>query len=190
MGAEDVDFCSLYYLIVEKQVGEAALAQAVSRAGIFGSDRYGQLTLFGPDTEEAKQALDALAAQYESRDSRYPGDREFAVDSVQWELTFERYGWPEQDLPAFESTDPNSPSKPVADRPLKTRQRNSQLYLIGALLAFIRGDYTKEKHPGYETDQQLQQLLRQKTGAPGMSPRNLQTVFKQAKDALETREEE
>lgn len=74
----------------------------------------------------------------------------------------------------------------AADRPLGERSRKSYLRIIAVLLEYISGTFpTVGKHPSFKNEAQLIALIDSKfKGFPGLSERNLQGKFSEAKQSL------
>ena len=74
----------------------------------------------------------------------------------------------------------------AADSPLVERSKRSYLNIIAVLLEYISGTFPNVgKHPAFKNEAQLIALLDSKfKGIPGLSERNLQGKFPEAKQSL------
>ena len=75
----------------------------------------------------------------------------------------------------------------AADSPLGERSKKSYLNIIAVLLEYISGTFpTVGKHPSFKNEAQLIALIDSKfKGIPGLSERNLQGKFPEAKQSLD-----
>lgn len=174
-------FASLYQLIVEGSMPLSRMAALIECQGISGIDRFGRLVQYAADSPQAARALDALAAQHLTSQRPLEPD---AIDRAEWEWVFDNFGWPKAAIEDVASPLAASAPQQAAFRAANAKRASNELRLIGALLAFIRGDYTQRAHPAYESEAKLQELLRIKVGSKGLSSRHLQDVFSRAKQAL------
>jgi hypothetical protein len=174
-------FASLYQLIVQGSMPLSRMAALIERQGISGVDRFGRLVQYAADSPQAARALDALAAQHLTVQRPLEPD---AIDRAEWEWVFDNFGWPLAAIEDVGSPLPGDAPQQAESRAATAKRATNELRLIGALLAFIRGEYTERQHPAYESDAKLQELLHIKVAAAGFSPRHLQSVFSRAKQAL------
>lgn len=172
-----MQFWYLAALLRDWEVGK--LATAIEVRGIYRYDRYGRMKHFGPQEAGAIEALDLLAdyaAGWESDVSATPFDEAEIHPNSGWAC----YGWPADQLPAFDEIENQQVTVP---RVAGTKKRdNADLAIIGALLSIIKGVGTIAKHPDYKSEAQLIQLIElQFHDYPGLKRRSLEDKFAEGK---------
>ena len=197
MGSIDVnedELVSLAHLIAAKKLEPGTLATAIENQGIEGWDRYNRFRQFkGPDDENVRKALDALAREAAFNSEISYGDHERSPANECYddgEGIFWRYGWRQESMPDFaaiEAVDTGLPSRSPTN---STKANNASLAIIGALLRYIRGELGTAPHPDWRGQAQLILLLGQKLKfAGGISERNLEKQFADANRHLDWLEE-
>lgn len=82
-------------------------------------------------------------------------------------------------------TIPSELSALATEKPLTPKERDNLKRIIGALNEFIAGDTPgKKRHPDFSTQSDLIEFLSTKYDFPGISKRNLETIFAAAKRLL------
>lgn len=178
-------FLRLCDLIFGAKLDPGTLATAIELHGIHTWDRYGRRRLFLPESTEAQQALDRLAAYcvsiekyIESHDMDEEFDRQFGGDA---------YGWPADQAPDFNALQKNISTNPELQRPrhADTKSENASAGIIGGLLQYIKGELGNQKHPEFQSEDALIDHLALKLkGYAGLSKRNLKNKFALGKVAL------
>lgn len=169
---------------LRRDITTGTLATAIEKDGIDGWDRYGRMKHYAPDSAEAQEALDLLADQ-----AAYTGEPgvQSPLDRADMypEAGFWRLGWLDENLPKFDEI---AAGQMVDPRPQSTAKRqNADLAIIGSLLLFISGKIGTKRHPEFETEAKLIGLLTDKmAGYPGLSKRNLEDKFAQAKKVIDS----
>jgi len=176
---DDDPFLSLADCVYLAQTSPAELASTIERGGIFGWDRFGRYKHFELGSPEACIALDALATVH----ARYLQRKQFdSTDAA--DLPLDDYGWRVAEWPAFPGGSAVPPDE-QAVRAEKAKDIACLLAIIGALMRFIRGELYEEKHPAYESDNKLRELILDALPlVPGLRKRNLQDVFALGKKVL------
>lgn len=172
-------------------VSEATLASAIEQYGIWGFDRFGRFRQFPPEsadkvqTQELTEVFDALAANYAA--SQEQGAPLPAYDLWGTEV-YCRFGWPAEKAPDFKAIAAQQ-SATVPTRIVRAahgKRQGNDLRLIAALLEFIQGICTHNKHPDFTSEAALRAfLVKRFNGYSGFGERHLQAVFAQAKRAFE-----
>jgi len=126
--------------------------------------------------DHAKDAIDkGKLKHYGSRMGAWPNVRVDPADFLSWLKQKGGYTIPSK-LSELAS---------AAEKPLKPKERDNLHRIIGALYQFIAGDAGKQKHPDFENQTKLIELLVHKyQGIPGLSERELQGVFAESKKKL------
>jgi hypothetical protein len=189
--SDGINFSSLGDLINSGNVDVGTLATAIEKYGVQGYDRHNRFKTFKFDEPaEIAPALDALAEQATwERNVNFlpPNQHPSEMAPADWngsDHPLFRYGWAESSLPDLAALLADQPPAPKqVKRPVKNE--NADLVVIGAMLAFIRGDFSEHPHPEYETEGQLAALLSVKLrGIPGGSESSLQKKWAFAKRRL------
>jgi len=141
-----------------KQHSIGAVATAIEKKGILGWDRFGRLTTFQPDSEEANKALNFLADQYkwEINYRNIQADEQSPLD--RWDPEEggpPAWGWKRTDFPDFKAISndlvSNGSFKNTKNsRGINPKGQNYNLRVIGALVGFIKGNISPSGHPDYE----------------------------------------
>jgi len=159
-------FHPLYDLLCyPRKVGIATLATAIEDQGIHGWDRFGRFRKFTLSDDPEKLldgALKALAEQqtWDNNCGNCQADEQSPVDRYDpgWDGSgWFGMGWRENDLPDFKAIEAEQAAAPVQPKhaPANIKGENHSMRLIGALLEVIDGTALGEKHPQYESAQQL-----------------------------------
>ncbi|MFD0666107.1 hypothetical protein ACT80S_00160 [Ramlibacter sp. MAHUQ-53] len=188
----ELTWYDLAHWLTVGRVTEATLASAIEQHGIWGFDRFGRFKHFAPAKDPQKQAqelgevFDALAANYAAS---LEHDELVPVENLWGTEVYCRFGWPqgkEPDFVAIAAGQGPAPRPAHVQRAADAKRAANDLRLIGALMDFIRGDYTPQPHPHYANQAQLIELLTTKmAGYPGFSKRKLEATFAQARRALD-----
>ena len=136
-------------------------------------------TIAGEIYEHAKDAIDLkkLRQAARSRTMLIMHTRVTPGDFVAWIEKSGDYSIPE----ALKDIKPSPPKADVSEK-----ERTTYNHIIGALLQVIDGKFTANKHPDFHSQTQLIDTLANKyEGVSGMSKRNLQKKFAEAKGSLE-----
>lgn len=184
-GAAQVTFLRLGTLIYEQRKPIGLIATVIERHGVYTWDRYGRIRLYLSDTEECAKALDLLAAAYTAYIDP-DGSDEWEVFS---EAGGDAYGWPSNkmpDLTNLEVSIKDELEKPIPRNAI-VKTDNANILIIGALLAYIKGELGNLQHPDFKSEDQLSLFIDQKfKGYSGASQRSLKTKFARAKETLKT----
>lgn len=171
-------------LIFRRNELPGTLATAIEHQGIFSWDRYGRFRHFGPETPEAKSALDHLAAVYE-HNGGHPDDH---VDhEMFYEAGGDAYGWPVAKEPNWAEIKAGLSQRPQPQSPevVSVKSENANLAMVLALLKFIKGELGNKTHPDYSSEAQLGEFLESAMfGYSGVSKSNFKTKFANAKKLI------
>jgi hypothetical protein len=156
-----------------QQHSAADLAATVERAGIEGFDPFGRQRRFKSGSPEVLDVLRALSAQHEWEQSDVY-DQSPADHGLHWpDHPFLRFGWPDDALPDFSSSD-TTPKRSGAE----TRSDDTLLTIIAALAVEVDIDVRK---PSATSD-----LLKLMQGSEFSAPseNTLRKVVFAARDAI------
>lgn len=188
---DEIDFFTIPDLL-RQGIKIPQLADAIEREGVQGWDRYGRFKVFSSQDKEYQTALDFLAAQHkwEAYEAMTQYETESPLEMCDWDSDVYLTGWRRDQLPNFgrlaahRESDPPDPSR---KRPSDTKRKNADLMLIGALLAFIKGEDGFERHPQFKSQTDLiGYLLDKYRDMNGIDKRTIETKFSLANKMIHT----
>jgi hypothetical protein len=193
----DDEFTSIGELLVVRRISTAVLATAIEKHGLDGWDQCGRFRHFGPNTEpDVPNILKWLAEEWKFAiapncgHAHVQSPAEAAYEAGDSEL--DRYGWLTESLPDFEAIEASASALPSPPTWHSKKAENASLGIIGALLGFIRGDFSTHPHPDWQSQTALVDLLADacEKKVPGVSRSNLEKHFAKAKQLLKDRLDE
>lgn len=170
---------------ISRQQPIAILATAIESSGIYTWDKYGRYNKFSQDTPEGLFALRLLECVHTfeqgNSDEQHPLD-----SSADFDDPFSSFGWATRCIPDFNTIKNNQPEVSAKIKKPSPRENSSNLRIIAALLEFISGETPGvKKHPEFVSQAKfIQSLLSPYDGYEGLSQKNLELKFKDAKDSL------
>jgi len=181
-------FLSLRQLLsAPQQVTVGTLATAIENHGIYSWDRYGRFKKFSKETPEFQRALELLAMVHKFEDDESPRQDQHPLDEANGlDDPFVQFGWAQEVAPDFKAIRSVQMEAPSKKQPGEQRMETSNLRIIAALLQYVSGGVTGvEKHPHYKSEAELILTLEaEHKGTAGLSQRNFQDKFAQAKRAM------
>ncbi len=184
-----VDFVSVNHCLRDG-VTEGALATAIEKEGVYTWDRFGRFRCFKPPAPEAESVLSVLANVYARYSSDAPDDLDDGDDDSPDSL-LRLCGWPKPKLPDFRSIEGSEPvvsMPPESTRPTPgAKLVRADLALIGGLLLFIKGELGNKRHPDFQTEDDLINVLELELSnlrLVGASQRTIIDKFSAAKKLL------
>lgn len=188
MSETESTFQELGQLMRENENNLGVLATAIEQDGIHGWDQYGRFKLFPTGGPECKEALEAIAKQFSWRvDSSYPAELS-PLDSAEGFCVYTRYGWPKEKLLDFQKNSTSSENVPLPIRrpSAVARTENSNLAIIGSLLACVNSKINLKRTKLYHSEAELIEEMQADYGhLAGLSENNIRQVFKAAKDFVD-----
>lgn len=104
----------------------------------------------------------------------------WAKNEMKWDVPKEFTGHTPPASPAVITQPPAQPVPPIGDR-----ERDNLHRIVGAMLAYIKGERGSRQHRDYKSEAELIRTLVDKNdGNEGVSERNLQKVFSLSKQQL------
>lgn len=188
MGVTKATFQELGQLMRAKSPSLGELATAIEESGIYGWDIYGRFKHFAPDSEQGKQVLETIAEEFAWRTGQRSSEKLSPLDWEEGFCVFTKYGWPSDKLPDFkrhESTELEAPEPPMRESSIK-KTENASAAIIGALLAYIKGEVNNHRHPMYRGKDEplIDELLAAYNDFDGISRSNLINKFALGKAIL------
>lgn len=169
------------------RVTVGTLATAIENAGIYSWDKYGRFKKFDKETAEFQHALELLATVHRFEDEPYPGQGEHPLDeSGGPDDPFALFGWAHEVTPNFTTIRSGQTEGPGKKQRGALRAETTYQHIIAALLQYIAGTTTGvKKHPSFSSEADLiLTLALEYQGKAGLSQRNLQQKFPEAKRAF------
>jgi hypothetical protein len=160
-----------------------ALATAIEKNGIYGTDRFGRKRPFRSDEEEAKLVLAGLAEQFrweccgDPDVELSPADHSDEAWEVPLHLRWTTYGWPEDELPDVGE---------VVERPRRqsdhTKREDSFLSMIAALASELKIDVRTT-----DATRQILELMQASELVEPLSETKIREIVKAARSTIDRR---
>jgi hypothetical protein len=169
--------------LISTEVSPARIANFIEHTGVFCEDRFGNVSFHHADSPMAQGILEDLELIVAAdKAGELPAAALTDGEDAYWEIFHS--GWPSDAVPDFKA------HAVAMAKQLKVSRRNKGetglLTMIEALLQFIeKGADLQTKHPDFENRAQLIDYLADAHLMTGLSRRNLQDKFAQAKLAWE-----
>lgn len=187
------EFVTLIDLLM-KGTPVGVLAEAVELYGIEGWDRFGRLKSVKAQHELAVQALDALATVFAWYNLPERAGSISPVEDAQEHPESGSplyFGWGVATKPDFDAIKEGlllrqNVSRKISGQASGTlKGQRMDLLLVGALYKFIKGDFSTDSHPSFESKKSLANILDEKLDGAAGTADSLVKKLKRAEDDLD-----
>jgi hypothetical protein len=165
--------------LIADEISPTLIATLIQDQGIYGEDRFGKVDFHDVDSLMVQGILDDLQTIALADWAGVGIDSDSAQEEgALWELF--HFGWPREQVPNFKGYEASKAKE------LKARSRKKGetglLMIIAGLLEFIeKGADLKTNHPDFKNRADLIDRLTDEDIRTGLSRRNLETQFAEAK---------